>query len=53
MKDFLIGFISGILLIIGFELWVVDIRAVGMILILLSQFLGVIVWGHYMQKGHT
>lgn len=49
MKDFLIGFISGIFVTIGMLLWMAHIRILGMVIILVGWFLGVVVVGHYMD----
>ena len=48
MKDFWIGFLSGLLLTIGMVLWLGQFYFIGIILILISQFLTVVVFGHYM-----
>ncbi len=48
MKDFLIGFVSGILVVVGWALWLTTYWAVGLAVILIAWFLGVVVEGHYL-----
>jgi predicted RND superfamily exporter protein len=47
MKDCLIGFLSGILLSFGLIFWMGGFKIIGITSILISQFLLVIVCGHY------
>jgi hypothetical protein len=49
MKDWFIGLISGIFITLGMFLWLVQVRILGMVLILLAWFLSVIVCGHYIH----